>query len=310
MLQTRGEDFQILLRKKETQVRPPPGDSGGRRGTGRGSGWGGRGGKGGKGGKGEKGGKGRNRSFQEHEWHLDVVCLRAAHPFAFATSEAKAVLLASGTLAPFESLAQELGVTISENDSKPAVAHVEDSTLPADMDLVGSTDVIWNGGARVCVAPPEPRACVVSSADHHRGIDRMVLRVVVPEYNRMKLRLTQRLQSDHACLDNLSGAILQCARSIRRGGVLVFFPSYKMLETWSERSKSNGCLAAFEESKRVFVEEKSLSGDDFQRAITDYKDQAERSASSPTEDGAIFFAVMRGWSYIPFHFTFRRREIQ
>ena len=296
VLQTRGEDFQLLLKRKESttfKTRAPP--KRGRRG-GRG-GWG----------NSKSGGRGaqRDSSPRDAEWHLDVVCLRAAHPFAFATSEAKSVLLASGTLGPFDSLAQELGVIISDGTAavttrSGACAGESDAivnplrTLPADMDLAGSSGAIWNGGARVCVAPPEPRTCIVSSADHHRGIERMVLRVVVPEYNRMKLRLTQRNQSDPTCLDNLGGAILQCARSIPKGGVLVFFPSYKMLEAWYERSSSNGCLAAFEQSKRVFVERKSLSGDDFQHVIDSYKAQAGKSASSSSTGGAVFFAVMRG----------------
>jgi hypothetical protein len=43
---------------------------------------------------------------------LDIVCLRAARPFAFATQGARAVLLASGTLAPHEPLAHELGLDL------------------------------------------------------------------------------------------------------------------------------------------------------------------------------------------------------
>jgi hypothetical protein len=36
------------------------------------------------------------------------------------------------------------------------------------------------------------RACVASSAEHHKDMDRMVLRTAVPHFNGTKLRLTQR----------------------------------------------------------------------------------------------------------------------
>ena len=48
---------------------------------------------------------------------LDIVCLRAARPFAFATQEARSVLLASGTLAPHQPLAHELGLEEASSSS-------------------------------------------------------------------------------------------------------------------------------------------------------------------------------------------------
>ena len=245
------------------------------------------------------------------EWKMDIVCLRAAHPFAFATSEAKSVLLGSGTLGPFDSLAQELGVNILDEMGRATenfLSAEEGSattggSLLSRIDLVGSDTAIWNGGARVCIAP-KPRSCICSSAEHHRGIDHMVLRVVVSEFNRTKLRLTQR-NINSETLDALGGAILQCVRSVQsNGGVLVFFPSYSLLEKWRIRSKENGCLLAFERGQittvgsvrkiKLFIEEQNSSGDDFTQTLNAYKAQAEKCSLSEEGDGAVLLAVQRG----------------
>ena len=59
---------------------------------------------------------------------LDIVCLRAARPFAFATQEARSVLLASGTLAPHQPLAHELGLEVPSTPSNEETA--PSSSLP------------------------------------------------------------------------------------------------------------------------------------------------------------------------------------
>jgi len=146
---------------------------------------------------------------------LDLVCLRAAHPFAFATAAARSVLLASGTLGPLQLLAHELGV------QAPSAAGNASSSCGTHMAAPASSLVAVNSSRHATGAAPTSaqataqaqaqafaavaskalytpglsaslRRCVGSSAAHHTHVDAMVLRAVVPAFNRTPLRLTQR----------------------------------------------------------------------------------------------------------------------
>ncbi|GAQ79169.1 Helicase [Klebsormidium nitens] len=106
--------------------------------------------------------------------------------------------------------------------------------------------------------------------------------------------------------DSLGLAIEECARIVP-DGLLIFFPSYKLMEKLSARWKSTGQWKRINKQKPIYSETRG-SDDQFEKVLAGYystikKVQKRRAqAASPEEDadpdknisGAIFLAVCRG----------------
>jgi len=94
--------------------------------------------------------------------------------------------------------------------------------------------------------------------------------------------------------DEVGRLVLEICRTVPHG-ILVFFPSYKMLNDLSERWKTNGTWQQLFERKAIITEPKG--GDQLDSAMKEFYSVIEASTTSPTEygqDGALFMAVCRG----------------
>eukprot|EP00903_Cladosiphon_okamuranus_P014456 g13412.t1 len=106
-------------------------------------------------------------------------------------------------------------------------------------------------------------------------------------------------QHDLKFQDALGNALLQHARVVP-GGILVFFPSYALLEKVHERWKVTGLLRALDAIKGVHLEPRGQGKIDivltaYYEDIANAKESKENMNSSPTSrTGALMFAVARG----------------
>jgi len=94
--------------------------------------------------------------------------------------------------------------------------------------------------------------------------------------------------------DEVGRLVLDICKTIPHG-VLVFFPSYKMLNDLSERWKSNGTWQQLFERKAIVTEPRF--GDQLDVAMKEFYSVIEASNNQPNEygqDGALFMAVCRG----------------
>jgi len=94
--------------------------------------------------------------------------------------------------------------------------------------------------------------------------------------------------------DEVGRLVLEICRTIPHG-VLVFFPSYKMMNDLSERWKSNGTWQQLFERKAIVTEPRF--GDQLDVAMKEFYSVIEASNNQPNEygqDGALFMAVCRG----------------
>lgn len=97
--------------------------------------------------------------------------------------------------------------------------------------------------------------------------------------------------------DEVGEMVIEVCKKVQFG-VLVFLPSYKMLNTLIERWKSNGIFKRLFDIKHIITEPKF--NDQLASVMKEFYDVVEETASSPTgltsfgQSGAIFFAVCRG----------------
>jgi fanconi anemia group J protein len=87
--------------------------------------------------------------------------------------------------------------------------------------------------------------------------------------------------------DSLGEAIVDYCRVIP-GGILIFFPSYRLLKSLSDRWKQSGTWAALEQVKGVVVCETNSRGGEFDDAMASY------SEGALSDDGAVMMGVCRG----------------
>ncbi|CEP01375.1 hypothetical protein PBRA_001981 [Plasmodiophora brassicae] len=86
--------------------------------------------------------------------------------------------------------------------------------------------------------------------------------------------------------DNLAETLL-CLACIIPSGVLVFFPSYTLMETLVRRWKNTRVFSKINKRKKIFLEDRR-SGAGFDSSIKEYRKKCTKDA------GAMFFAVYRG----------------
>ncbi|GMF19040.1 unnamed protein product [Phytophthora lilii] len=116
------------------------------------------------------------------------------------------------------------------------------------------------------------------------------------------LQSTYNNQQDTRYQDSMGQLLLQYSQAIP-GGILMFFPSYSLLNKLSTRWKKTKLWNEIDQYKTVYTEPRN-AGKDFDALLEDYKSTiAEHSSTLPSGDsdeglpsktGAIFLAVYRG----------------
>eukprot|EP00092_Neocalanus_flemingeri_P038788 GFUD01042231.1.p1 GENE.GFUD01042231.1~~GFUD01042231.1.p1 ORF type:complete len:1506 (+),score=423.98 GFUD01042231.1:334-4518(+) len=108
------------------------------------------------------------------------------------------------------------------------------------------------------------------------------------------LNASYKNASTYGFQDEVGRLVLEICKTVPHG-VLVFFPSYKMLNDLSERWKSNGTWQQLFERKAIVTEPRF--GDQLEVAMKEFYSVIEASHHHPNEfgqDGALFMAVCRG----------------
>eukprot|EP00644_Phytophthora_capsici_P003632 jgi/Phyca11/126714/e_gw1.64.11.1 len=173
----------------------------------------------------------------------------AAVAFSDIASQARSVILTSGTLSPMESFAGELGVDFPIRLEANHVVNMRKQVF------IGA---IMNGPGNV------------------------------------DLQSTYNNQQDPRYQDSMGQLLLQYSQSIP-GGILMFFPSYSLLNKLTTRWKKTKLWGEIEQFKSMYSEPRN-AGKDFDALLDDYKDTITRYANGGEDQktGAIFLAVYRG----------------
>ncbi|KAL4443214.1 hypothetical protein ABPG75_010969 [Micractinium tetrahymenae] len=172
-------------------------------------------------------------------------CLWSMNPavaFKPVADAAHSVVLTSGTLAPLEGFASELGTPFSITLEAP---HVVDMRRQVWAGVVGA-----GPGGTPLVA-------------------------------------TYKNQCETAFQDAVGRVVLEAAASIP-DGLLVFMPSYSLLDRLVTRWKSTGAFKKLEELKKVVQEPRGGGQDALKKTMADYYGAIQSGG------GAVFFAVCRG----------------
>ncbi|KAG7398901.1 Fanconi anemia group J protein [Phytophthora boehmeriae] len=117
------------------------------------------------------------------------------------------------------------------------------------------------------------------------------------------LQSTYNNQQDPRYQDSMGQVLLQYSQTIP-GGILMFFPSYSLLNKLSARWKQTKLWGEIERFKTVYTEPRN-AGKDFDALLEDYKDTivmysstlpsgADKTNAQFEKTGAIFLAVYRG----------------
>ncbi|KAG7384281.1 Fanconi anemia group J protein [Phytophthora pseudosyringae] len=195
------------------------------------------------------------------EWELKMCiwCLNAAVAFSDIASQARSVILTSGTLSPMESFAGELGVDFPIRLEANHVVNMRKQVF------IGA---VMNGPGNV------------------------------------DLQSTYNNQQDPRYQDSMGQLLLQYSQAVP-GGILMFFPSYSLLNKLTARWKKTKLWGEVEQFKAMYSEPRN-AGKDFDALLEDYKDTITKCSKALASDddkgkeasenrtGAVFLAVYRG----------------
>ncbi|PSC69785.1 Fanconi anemia group J-like protein [Micractinium conductrix] len=196
----------------------------------------------GRGGEEEGDGDGGASSLPGYTFKLCLWSMNPAVAFRPVAEEAHSVVLTSGTLAPLEGFASELGTPFNITLEAP---HVVDMRRQVWAGVVGTGP----GGT--------------------------------------PLIATFKNQVEPAFQDAVGRVILEAAAAVP-DGLLVFMPSYSLLDRLLTRWKTTGALKQLGELKHVVQEPRGGGQDALKKCMTEYYDAVARGG------GAVFFAVCRG----------------
>ncbi|TDH65389.1 hypothetical protein CCR75_003006 [Bremia lactucae] len=193
--------------------------------------------------------------YKDEEWDLKLCiwCLNAAVAFSDLASQARSVVLTSGTLSPMDSFAGELGVDFAIHLEANHVVNMRKQVL------IGT---IMHGPGNV------------------------------------DLQSTYDNQQDPRYQDSMGQLLLQYSQAIP-GGILMFFPSYSLLNKVTVRWKKTNVWSDIEQWKEIYAEPRN-AGKDFDSILLQYRDAVTCSATQDDDGkkasntGAIFLAVYRG----------------
>lgn len=196
---------------------------------------------------------------------VQFICLRGAVALEPAVRPARSVVLLSGTLSPFDVLVQELGLDKGKRSES------------GTSDTLASTDSLAQ-----CPAGNIPRALRTCQAPHHEGLEKMCVACAVGAVGQVRLDSRFRCRSD-AYLDAV-GEALHAASTVIPNGVVVFLPSYALLDALIRRLRSTGRYEVLAAGRSMFVEQRGELG---VGVLSSYRAAAARGP-------AMLLAVMRG----------------
>ncbi|KAI8948139.1 helicase C-terminal domain-containing protein [Xylaria longipes] len=205
-------------------------------------------------------------SGKEHQdIKLSYLLLSPAHAFSSITLKARAVILAGGTMSPFEDYTAHLF---------PNVASEKITTLSCGHVIPASNLCVWT----LSSCHPKSNA------------------------NRIEFEFSYQKRSDKTMIRELGLAILNICTAVP-DGVVVFFPSYGYLEevvgVWNETdgTQPTSIWNKLQNKKAVFSEVKGSSSDNlleqYSKAIIG-DDGPETPAKPPRARGALLLSVVGG----------------
>lgn len=174
---------------------------------------------------------------------LSLWCLNPAVAFRQVAAHTRSVILTSGTLAPLESFASELGIPFTVRLEAPHVVNMQRQ--------------VWAG-------------------------------VIASDPSGHPLQATYQYTNNPEFLDALGKTIFDLCRLIP-DGVLIFFPSYSLLDRVSARWKVTGVWSKLKQIKKALVVEPRGGGSE---ALSDIMSEYYEGINS--KKGGIFLAVCRG----------------
>jgi fanconi anemia group J protein len=193
-------------------------------------------------------------------WNTSVcfLCLHGAVGFRPLVKRARSIALVSGTLAPFDGLRAELG-----------------------LDNVGTNKV--------------PHVSLTTS--HVLATDAQLSVTRLKSFGNMPLRVDFKNQ-ERADFQDAIGSILLMLIGAIPDGVLVFLPSYAMLDKLSRRWKSTGLWNKLQAVKPIFVEPRASATSTAPPAEATPPDLQQVwnafDKAINSKKGGIFFGVCRG----------------
>lgn len=183
-----------------------------------------------------------NATASEYAVVFSLWCLNPSVAFRQVANPAHSIILASGTLAPLDSFASELGVQFPIKLEAPHVINMKKQ--------------VWAG--------------VISNSP-----------------SGMPLQVTYQHTNKPEFQDALGTTVVNLCQRIP-DGVLLFLPSYTLLDKLSARWKVTGMWSRLSQLKHLVVEPRGGGPDALQSVINDYYNAiAEKK-------GGLFMAVCRG----------------
>ncbi|KAI0190706.1 helicase C-terminal domain-containing protein [Xylaria flabelliformis] len=197
---------------------------------------------------------------------LSYLLLSPAHAFSSIALKARAVILAGGTMSPFEDYTAHLF---------PNMASEKFTTLSCGHVIPASNLCVWT----LSSCQPKNNA------------------------NRMEFEFSYQRRGDKTMIRELGLAILNICTAVP-DGVVIFFPSYGYLEevvrVWNETdgTQSTSIWDKLQNKKAVFSEVKGSSSDDlleqYSKAIMDDDTPATSTKPPSKARGALLLSVVGG----------------
>ena len=196
---------------------------------------------------------------------LRFVLLNAGARFGAVLAQARAVVLASGTLEPSASLAAQLFPPPPPPAVAPPLMKSSTTTTTAKV----STTTTTTTKAPLLPLPQPPPPPLVSSSSPLATAARFSCGHVLPPERLLALSLgtgpTGRTldlrasaRGSAASIDEI-GSLIANVCAVVPGGVVAFFPSFAFLRQATERWKETGAMRRMEAKKKVFVEPRAAS---------------------------------------------------
>ena len=191
---------------------------------------------------------------------------------------ARSLLLMSGTLRPFDIISNELGLEKVDDEKTMVMVKPQKQTKQKKDDRPKSYAY--------------RTSCV--SAVHLPNIKTAMLPLHLATARGVELDASYKNSTadpesevSRRYFDAL-GCAIHGIVTAAPNGTLVFFKSYKLLEVVVEYWRNEGWFAKISAAKKIYIEERKLTGDQFDARLVSYRKMAE------TNRGAILLAVMRG----------------
>ncbi|KAI0104263.1 helicase C-terminal domain-containing protein [Nemania sp. FL0031] len=203
---------------------------------------------------------------EQQDIRLSYLLLSPTHAFSSIALKARAVILAGGTMSPFDDYTAHLF---------PELAAGKITTLSCGHVIPSSSLCVWT----------------LSSCDPMNNA------------NRMQFEFSYQKRSDKKMIHNLGLAVLNICTAVP-DGVVVFFPSYgyldEVISVWSQTDSTQptSIWNKLQNKKAVFSEAKGSSSDDlleqYSKAILDEDPQTTTAKPAARARGALLLSVVGG----------------